>query len=213
MEKDLADLRREYSHAELTEESVAADPFVQFSNWFEEYMNSGPVEPSAFTLSTVAANGSPSSRVVLLKGFDPNGFVFFTNYASKKSRDLIENPQVAMNFYWPELERQVQIRGRAKKTSRDESESYFGRRPQESQLGAWASRQSEELSRRGELEERLEEVRSRFAEKDVPCPPFWGGFRVTPESFEFWQGRLSRLHDRICYERSNNGWRIFRLYP
>ena len=213
MEVKLADLRREYALQELSEDSVAADPFVQFANWFDEYLSSGPPEPSAVVVSTVGDDGSPSSRVVLLKGFDPDGFVFFTNYESKKASDLSLNPSVALHFFWPELERQVEIAGRAERTSREESEAYFATRPSESRLGAWASKQSEQLSSRKELEDRLEEIRGRFNDEDIPCPPFWGGFRVVPTRFEFWQGRPSRLHDRICYELDNGDWRILRLYP
>lgn len=213
MEKNLADLRRDYSGQELSEDSAAKDPFVQFANWFEEYLNAAPPEPSAMTVSTAGADNVPSSRVVLLKGFDARGFVFFTNYESKKARDLTENPQVALHFFWPELERQVQIRGTAEKTSREESETYFATRPVASKLGAWASKQSELLESRSELEARVTELRSRFDSDEIPCPPFWGGFRVTPTKFEFWQGRPSRLHDRICYERADDAWKIIRLYP
>ena len=213
MEVNLAELRREYALQELSEDSVAADPFVQFANWFEEYLSSGPIEPNALVVSTVGDDGSPSSRVVLLKGFDPNGFVFFTNYESKKGRDIYRNPSVALHFFWPELERQVEITGRAERISREESEAYFASRPSESRLGAWASKQSEQLSSRKELEDRLEEIRARFNDGGIPCPPFWGGFRVVPTRFEFWQGRPSRLHDRICYEMDNGDWRICRLYP
>ena len=213
MEVNLAELRREYALQELSEDSVAADPFVQFANWFDEYLSSGPIEPNALVVSTVGDDGSPSSRVVLLKGFDSNGFVFFTNYESKKGRDLIGNPSVALHFFWPELERQVAIEGRAERVSREESEAYFASRPSESRLGAWASKQSEQLSSRKELQDRLEDIRGRFSGGDIPCPPFWGGFRVVPTRFEFWQGRPSRLHDRICYELDNGDWRILRLYP
>src|SRR5687767_7381864 len=174
METNLAELRRDYTMRELSEDSVAADPFVQFANWFEEYLNSSPPEPSAVTVSTVSREGAPSSRVVLLKGFGPNGFVFFTNYESRKARDLSANSQAALHFFWPELERQIHITGIAAKTSREESESYFASRPEASKLGAWASKQSERLSDRKELEDRVEEIRSRFAGADIPCPPFWG---------------------------------------
>ncbi len=213
MEKNLADLRREYSREELSEASVAADPFVQFSNWFDEYLSSAPQEPSAFVLSTARRDGLPSSRTVLLKGFDANGFVFYTNYGSKKARDINENPQVAMLFFWPELERQIHISGSVEKTTREESEAYFGTRPMASKLGAWASNQSEKLTDRKELEDRLEDLKSRFADGEIPCPPFWGGFRIVPARFEFWQGRPSRLHDRIVYELDGTGWMISRLNP
>jgi pyridoxamine 5'-phosphate oxidase len=209
--KELAEIRREYSREELSESSVASDPFVQFSNWFDEYVASGPLEPSAFTVSTVGSDGAPSSRVVLLKGFDDRGFVFFTNYQSKKARDIQAEPRVAIHFFWPELERQIEITGRAEKTSREESETYFASRPLDSQLGAWASKQSSTLESRDELAKRFAEMQGRF-DGDVPCPDFWGGFRVVPTRFEFWQGRPNRLHDRICYIKTD-GWTITRLYP
>ena len=213
MEKNLADLRRDYSLQELSESAVAADPFVQFANWFDEYLASQPPEPSAFVLSTVGAEGDPASRVVLLKGFDKHGLVFFTNYTSKKARDIDSESRVAMTFFWPELERQVHVRGVAEKTSREESESYFATRPAASKLGAWASRQSSELASRSTLEEEFETVSKRFEGGEIPCPEFWGGFRIVPSRFEFWQGRRSRLHDRICYELRDAAWQIFRLYP
>ena len=213
MERNLADIRRDYSRQELTEASVASDPFVQFANWFDEYVASGPLEPSACTVSTVGTDGAPSSRVVLLKGFDDRGFVFFTNYESKKARDISNDPRVAMHFFWPELERQIEIKGRAEKTSREESESYFAKRPVDSKLGAWASKQSSELASRDELAERFAEAQLRFSKGEVPCPEFWGGFRVRPTLFEFWQGRPNRLHDRIRYEQTEGEWKITRLYP
>jgi pyridoxamine 5'-phosphate oxidase len=210
--KELAEIRREYSREELSESSVASDPFVQFSNWFDEYVASAPLEPSACTVSTVGSDGAPSSRVVLLKGFDDRGFVFFTNYESKKARDIQAEPRVAMHFFWPELERQIEITGVAQKTSREESETYFATRPVDSKLGAWASKQSSELSSREELAKRLDDMRVRF-DDDVPCPDFWGGFRVVPTRFEFWQGRPSRLHDRIRYQNNGGEWKVRRLYP
>ncbi len=214
MEKsNLADLRNEYLLRELSEDSVAADPFVQFANWLDEYLATEPPEPNAVLLSTVDGDGDPSSRVVLLKGFDTNGFVFFTNYESRKSRDLNGHPQAAMTFFWPELERQIHIRGAAARTSREESESYFASRPVQSKIGAWASKQSTKLESRAALEARFEEMSRRFGDGDIPCPPFWGGYRIAPQRFEFWQGRQSRLHDRICYERQDDGWKITRLYP
>jgi pyridoxamine 5'-phosphate oxidase len=213
MERNLADLRRDYSGQELSKDSVAKDPFVQFANWFDEYLNVAPPEPNAMTISTIGRDDLPSSRVVLLKGFDERGFVFFTNYESKKARDIMANPQVALHFFWPELERQVEIGGRAEQTSREESEAYFVTRPVASKIGAWASKQSEPLESRSELEARVEELRAHFGSDDIPCPPFWGGFRISPSKFEFWQGRRSRLHDRITYEPYEFGWKIVRLSP
>ena len=213
MERNLADIRRDYSGQELSEASVAADPFVQFGNWFDEYIASSPLEPSAMTISSVASDGTPSSRVVLLKGFDDRGFVFFTNYESKKARDILNDPRVAMHFFWPELERQIEIAGIAEKVSREESETYFASRPFDSKLGAWASKQSSELASRGELAHRFADAKSRFESGEVPCPEFWGGFRVRPTLFEFWQGRPNRLHDRIRYEQTDGVWKITRLYP
>ena len=210
--KNLAELRREYSREELSETSVEPDPFAQFTTWFNEYLNSKPLEPSAMVISTTDG-GRPSSRVVLLKGFDREGFVFFTNYGSKKALELEANPQAALHFFWPELERQVNVSGPVTKTSREESETYFALRPIESRIGAWASQQSRVLQNRQELEDRVAELRARFEGGDIPCPEFWGGYRVIPEHFEFWQGRPSRLHDRICYEQDSGEWTIFRLSP
>jgi pyridoxamine 5'-phosphate oxidase len=214
MEKrDLGDIRRDYSLRALSKASVAADPFVQFANWFDEYVASGPAEPNAFVLSTVGTEGAPSSRVVLLKGFDEQGFVFFTNYASRKAADIEHDSRVAMTFFWPELERQVHVIGVAAKTSREESETYFASRPIKSKLGAWASKQSSKLESRSQLEEQLKEVESRFNDGEIPCPEFWGGYRIVPSRIEFWQGRRSRLHDRVCFERRDGKWSIFRLSP
>ncbi len=210
--KDLASLRRDYSLRELSESSVAADPFVQFSNWFDEYVKSDPLEPNAMTLATVDGTGRPAARIVLLKGFDTSGFVFFTNYESRKARDLAEEPFAALLFFWPELERQVRIEGKVEKVSPSESEAYFLSRPLESRIGAWASRQSSPITGREELEEKIAELRVRFGE-EVPCPPFWGGYRIEPDQFEFWQGRPSRLHDRIVYTKGTSGWNLSRLSP
>lgn len=209
---DLAAIRRDYSRQELSESSVAADPFVQFANWIDEYLRSGPLEPNAMIVSTAGIDHRPASRVVLLKGFDSNGFVFFTNYESKKAKDIRENPNVALHFFWPELERQIEIQGKAEKVSRAESEAYFLSRPLESRIGAWASIQSSVIANREALEQKIAEIRDRFGE-DVPCPPFWGGYRVVPDSFEFWQGRPNRLHDRIMYIRKAEAWTIERLSP
>ncbi len=209
----LSELRRDYSAKELSEATIDSDPIAQFSVWMTEALNSQIIDVNAMAVSTVDAQNRPSSRVVLLKGFNADGFVFFTNYESKKATDLAGNPSIALHFFWPQLERQVMISGVAEKTSRAESEEYFATRPLESRIGAWASNQSHILSSRAELVEKAGEVRSRFDGQEVPCPPFWGGFRVRPERFEFWQGRPSRLHDRIVYIRAEGAWQIARLSP
>lgn len=210
---ELAGIRRDYSSRTLTESSVAGDPFDQFTIWIREALGSQIIDANAMTLSTVDAECRPSSRVVLLKGFDNSGFNFFTNYESKKARDLAANPSAGLHFFWAELERQVIISGRAAKISREESEAYFLSRPLESRLSAWASKQSSRLESRAELENRFEELRREFPDGNIPLPPFWGGYRLVPRSFEFWQGRASRLHDRICYELREGSWEIFRLSP
>ena len=211
--KQLANLRRDYSSRELLESTMATHPFAQFSTWMDEALNSEVIDANAMTVSTVDAEGRPSSRVVLLKGFDRNGFVFFTNYTSKKASDLDSNSKISLHFFWPDLQRQVSINGTAAKTAGEESEAYFASRPVDSQIGAWASKQSTFLANRKELEDRVAEIRTRFAGKEIPCPPFWGGFRVAPNRFEFWQGGASRLHDRICYTLGGDIWEIVRLSP
>jgi len=210
---ELADLRKDYSLHTLDEGSVAEDPFEQFSKWMEEAIAAQLPEPTAMTLATADAENRPSSRVVLLKGYDDRGFRFFTNYESRKGRQLDANPFCSLHFFWPELERQVNITGRATQLSRKESEGYFRSRPLASRIGAWASAQSLRLAGREELEEKVREVEKRFPDGEVPLPPFWGGFVVAPSVFEFWQGRASRLHDRICYERLGDMWSIYRLSP
>jgi len=211
--KELAAIRRDYSLKELSKSSVSRNPFEQFGVWMTEAIDSQLHEPTAMTLSTVDAECRPSARVVLLKEFSESGFVFFTNYESKKSRDLLANPNASLLFFWPELERQVAIVGTAEKIPVEESAAYFRTRPVGSQIGAWASKQSSVIESREVLERAVAELEARFDGKEVPLPDFWGGFRVTPRRFEFWQGRPSRLHDRICYELVGGKWKIYRLSP
>ncbi|MGD9588476.1 MAG: pyridoxamine 5'-phosphate oxidase [Pyrinomonadaceae bacterium] len=211
--KDLAHIRREYSREELSEDHVSPDPFVQFEHWMNEAIAAELHEPTAMCLSTAGANGRPTSRMVLLKGFDIDGFVFFTNYNSTKGRELEENPYAAINFFWPEIERQVRISGPAAKVSPEESDEYFKSRPFTSRVGAWASNQSEKIDSKIELMARAAKLAVRYATGKVPRPEHWGGYRVAPEIFEFWQGRPSRLHDRIQYSRVGAGWEISRLSP
>jgi pyridoxamine 5'-phosphate oxidase len=207
------DARREYTRASLDESQVAGDPVAQFAAWFFKATHSGLVEPTAMTLATSTREGRPSARIVLLKNFGPDGFVFYTDYRSRKSEELLDNPRAALLFYWDELERQVRISGNVSKLSREQSESYFRTRPQGSQVGAWASRQSSVLKNRAELEERVREATGRFGDDPVPLPDHWGGWAVVPYEYEFWQGRPDRLHDRIRYRRHATGWTIDRLSP
>lgn len=210
----LADLRRNYTLNGLSESDVQADPLSQFRIWFDQALAAKLIEPNAMTLATADPDGTPGARIVLLKGFDERGFVFFTNYLSAKGRQLAENPKAALVFYWPELERQVRVVGEVSKTSREESENYFRSRPRESQIGAHVSRQGEVIGSRAELEARQAELEEAFGGKEVPIPKSWGGFRVAPASVEFWQGRPGRLHDRVRYTRQpDGGWKIERLCP
>ena len=210
----LADLRREYASRALTEDSALADPIEQFSLWFGEALKSELLDANAMTLATASRDREPSARTVLLKGFDETGFVFFTNYDSAKARDLDDNPRASLLLYWRELERQVRINGAVTKTSQAESETYFHSRPFESQIGAWASEQSRPLAGRAALEAKYTELLATYAGAVVPLPPFWGGYRVTPDAIEFWQGRKSRLHDRLLYTRQPGGtWARTRLAP
>ena len=208
------DLRVEYARGTLTESDALPDPAAQFARWFDEARAAGLPEINAMTLATAGAGGAPSARVVLLKDFDARGFVFFTNYDSRKGRELAANPRAALCFYWQPLERQVRVDGTVVRTSRAESEAYFRTRPVAAQLGAWASRQSEPVASRAELERRQAELAQQFAGRDVPLPDHWGGYRVVPHSVEFWQGRPSRLHDRLLYTRADDGrWVLQRLSP
>jgi pyridoxamine 5'-phosphate oxidase len=209
----VADLRREYALARLDEKDVSRDPIAEFARWFAEAQSAEVEEPNAMVLATATPDGVPSARVVLLKGFDERGFVFFTDYRSRKGAELEANPRAALVLHWSELERQVRITGDVTRTSAEESEAYYRSRPKGSRLGAWVSHQSRTIPSRDVLEDGLREVERRFAGGDVPLPPYWGGYRVRPEMIEFWQGRQNRLHDRIRYQREGDGWRIERLAP
>ncbi|HSI04991.1 MAG: pyridoxamine 5'-phosphate oxidase [Myxococcota bacterium] len=209
----IEDLRLEYARGTLDENDVDLDPFAQFNKWLDEAIKAQLREPTAMTLATVDADGSPSARIALLKGVDRDGFVFFTNYDSRKGRAIAVNPRVAMCFWWNELERQVRIEGLATKVSDEESARYFATRPRASQLGAWASPQSSPVRDRAELEKRLEDVKARYGDGPIERPPHWGGYRVAPTRFEFWHGRPSRLHDRIAYVPHGPVWRTERLGP
>jgi pyridoxamine 5'-phosphate oxidase len=214
MDTRVADLRKEYTFQGLSETDVHPNPFEQFKIWFDQALFAQLPEPNAMTIATATTNGKPSARMVLLKDYDERGFVFYTNYESNKGQQLVENPWGAIAFWWAELERQVRIEGRVEKVSPAESEAYFHSRPKASQLGAWASNQSQVIDSREVLERRLQQLKEEYENKEVPRPPNWGGFRVIPTEIEFWQGRPSRLHDRLLYQRSEDGsWRIQRLSP
>jgi pyridoxamine 5'-phosphate oxidase len=209
----LADLRKDYARGSLDETSVDADPIRQFEAWFKQALDARLPEPNTMTLATVDARGYPSARIVLIKGVDERGFVFFTNYESRKGLDLAANPHASLLFYWIELERQVRVEGTVVKTAADESDAYFNSRPLGSRIGAWASDQSRPIESRALLEAREKSFSERFGEHP-PRPPHWGGYRLVPDTIEFWQGRPSRLHDRILYTRQSGGdWRIARLSP
>lgn len=212
---NLAALRQHYALESLSEEAVRPDPVAQFAFWFEEALNSQLIEPNAMTLATASPDGQPSARTVLLKGYSSEGFTFFTNYESRKGAELMANPRASLLFTWLELQRQIRIDGRIEKISTAASLEYFQSRPRESQIGAWASPQSKVIANRAELEAREAAMEAQFAGLEkLPLPPNWGGFLLRPEALEFWQGRLSRLHDRILYTRVGVAdWRIERLAP
>ncbi len=197
----------------LTDEGAGPDPFALFDRWYREAREAGLYLPESMALATATADGRPSVRQVLLKAFDERGFVFYTNYDSRKGEEIAENPRGALAVHWPILQRQVRINGRVEKTTEEESYAYFSSRPRGSQVAAWASDQSSVLGGREELELRFAEVKERFAGGDIPLPAFWGGYRVIPETVEFWQGRANRLHDRLRFTRTGGEWTIDRLYP
>lgn len=211
-QRDIAALRKDYAKERLDEKNVARDPFEQFARWFDEVRSCDLPEPNAMILATADTTGRPSARTVLLKQFDARGFVFFTNYASRKGRELADNPQASLLFLWLELERQVRLEGSIEKASAQESDDYYLSRPVDSRLGAWASPQSQVMPNRAAIEQRFAEAARQHGD-DPPRPPDWGGYRLIPDRFEFWQGRASRLHDRVQYRKDQVGWVIERLAP
>ena len=213
MTASLGDLRREYAQAALDAATLDPDPVAQFRRWYADAERVQLVEPNAMTLATADASGRPSARVVLLKSIDARGLVFFTDYRSRKARELTANPRAALTFLWKELERQVRVAGIVETVTRAESAAYFRTRPRGSRLGAWASEQSAVLPDRSALEREVARLGAQFPSDEIPLPPHWGGYRVLPDEFEFWQGRENRLHDRFRYARIGDGWRIERLSP
>ncbi|MFW5658342.1 MAG: pyridoxamine 5'-phosphate oxidase [Bacteroidota bacterium] len=209
----LEQLRKDYSSARLDEDMVGSDPIAFFKQWFNEALEAGVPEPSAVCLSTANQLGIPSGRMVLLKGIEAGGFNIYTNYNSRKGQELAENPYAAITAFWAELERQVRIEGRVEKLSRERSEAYFKSRPEGSRIGAWASPQSETIGGREQLEHLQREYEQKFAGEEIPIPEHWGGYRVQPTSIEFWQGRPSRLHDRLRFRKAGGGWQLARLAP
>ncbi|AFZ58377.1 pyridoxamine 5'-phosphate oxidase [Anabaena cylindrica FACHB-243] len=214
MDKNIADLRKDYTLQDLNENQIDPNPFIQFKTWFDQATTAQLPEPNAMTLATCTPDGKPSARMVLLKDFDERGFVLFTNYNSHKGQELTANPHAALVFWWAELERQVRIVGTVEKISKEQSDGYFEMRSANSRLGAWASNQSEVIAGREVLERQLQEFQRKYENQEVPRPPHWGGFRVIPQEIEFWQGRSSRLHDRLLYTHLDHGsWKIERLSP
>lgn len=212
MKEKLQDTRQSYEKGALDAQDMSSDPMIQFQRWYEDYEKIQERDPNACLLATADKEGRVTCRVLLLKGLDAGGMEFYTNYESEKGQQLAENPQAALTFFWPELERQVRVEGLVEKLRASQSDAYFQSRPRGSQLGAWTSPQSEVISDRSELEKRAQEVEERYPE-EIPRPPHWGGYCLMPRRMEFWQGRPSRLHDRICYQRKGKEWEIFRMAP
>ena len=210
---ELAALRREYGDAGLDDPDLAPDPVAMFRHWMHDAVVAGLHEPNAMVVATVSPEGRPSARMVLLKGVDERGFVFYTNFDSRKGRDLDSTPAISLLFPWHDLQRQVRVEGTASRVPDEESQAYFASRPRASQLGAWASPQSDEVASRAQLQAAYDEAELRFAGQDVPLPPNWGGFRVHPDLVEFWQGRRGRMHDRLVYRREGDRWTTARLAP
>jgi pyridoxamine 5'-phosphate oxidase len=214
LHQQIASIRKDYISAHLTEDSIDKNPFQQFKKWIQQAITAKVNEPNAMCLSTVSKTGKPSSRIVLLRGFDENGFVFYTNYNSRKSNEITEHDAVAINMFWPELEKQIRIEGSISKVSTAQSDTYFENRPRESKLGAWASAQSEILMNRADIDNKLKAIEDKFKDMPIPRPAHWGGYCIKPDYMEFWQGGASRLHDRIAYTLTDNkSWKIERLSP
>ncbi|HMN18602.1 MAG TPA: pyridoxamine 5'-phosphate oxidase [Ignavibacteriaceae bacterium] len=209
---NLKNMRLNYEQGQLLESNIEMNPFELFRKWFDQAVEAKIIEPNAMTIATATKEGIPSARVVLLKGFDETGFVFYTNYHSRKGKELNDNPFAAILFWWREFERQIRIEGKIEKISRKESEEYFNQRPLKSRYGTLASEQSEIIENREVLEKRFADLEKQYG-ANPPTPENWGGYKLIPAKFEFWQGRTSRLHDRICYHKENNNWKIFRLQP
>lgn len=206
-------LRSDYAQMELNEKDISTNPFVQFEKWMNEALKAEVAEPHAMMLATVDSQGKPSARIVLLRGFSADGFIFYTNYTSKKGKDINHNPHAAITFFWPQLERQIRIEGTLQKVDEKTSEDYFASRPRESKIGAWVSEQSQKINSREELENRFIELSAKYPTEAIPRPSYWGGYQLKPTLLEFWQGRPSRLHDRIQFQLINHNWQIQRIAP